>query len=184
MAKVEDRVAKRYARALLGLSQQSDPDAVKTALEALSKSWTENAELRNALQNPATPIDQRISVMKAIGQRLVGSSAVSDVFVNFLSVLLINGRLRAIPQVAVFFKDMLDELKKVLALEVTSAFPLSESEKQDLQGRLQREYGRLASINWNVDREILGGLVIKYGDRLLDASVRGSLESLRTQLSA
>jgi F-type H+-transporting ATPase subunit delta len=103
---------------------------------------------------------------------------------NFFHTLLKNGRLQALPQISANFKSMLDELKKLLALEITSAFPLSDSERGEIQEKIQRDYGSLATISWKTDPEILGGLIIKYGDRLLDASVSGSLEHMRAALLA
>ena len=87
------------------------------------------------------------------------------------------------PEVSEYFGRLVNELKKVLSLSVVSAFPLSDSERDEIVSRIQNEFGSMASISWEVDPGLIGGLVIKSGDLVLDNSVKGALGKIKLSLS-
>jgi F-type H+-transporting ATPase subunit delta len=105
-------------------------------------------------------------------------------FANFLQLLVENDRFGYLPEIGQEFAAAVAQLKKSLALEVVSAFPLPSDERSSLETRIKGEFGAMASISWSVDPLILGGLLIKAGDKLLDGSVGGSLERIRAELVA
>ncbi len=175
MPKESGKVAKRYARALFELCPPAEIEAMSRQLHEFAATYAENAELRAALLNPAIPLDARLEVVRDLTR---GSETVS----NFISLVLSNNRLGAMAEIARTFADMVAALKKLLALEVISAFPLAEGERAEIKGRVEKEYGSLATLSWQVDRDIVGGLVIRSGDLLLDGSVRGALERAKSAL--
>jgi F-type H+-transporting ATPase subunit delta len=179
MSKAHGKVSKRYARALFELYDSSSVEGVRDSLSAMATIWSTNTELREGLRNPAHPLKERVQALGDIAQRM---RAGDKTFANFLTVLLDNGRIGALPGIATSFSAMVDELKRRLSLEITSAFPIEENEKQETVTRIQREFGSLASVSWNVNPEIIGGLIVKAGDRLLDTSVSGALENLQESL--
>ncbi|MBX7142949.1 MAG: ATP synthase F1 subunit delta [Oligoflexia bacterium] len=176
MSKTAGKVSRRYARALFELCAPAQVEKMRDSLNTFAKLWQKSTELREALINPALPLAQRAAALRDIGLRIADNN---ETFANFLQLLLDKGRLSGIVGIATSFSKMVDELKKLLALEITSAFPLPAMEQSAIQNKIQAEFGSLASIEWRTDRALLGGLLVKSGDRLLDGSVRGSLEKVR-----
>ena len=179
MAKQEERAARRYAKALFELCDPASLDQVKDALNGFRDVWNKNAEFQGALRNPANPLLDRERALRQVAQLLLKDNVN---FANFLSLLLHNKRLSVIGAVVDAFSQMIDQLKKRLALEITTARSVDDQEKGAVQNRVQQDFGGLASIVWQVDPELLGGLRIKAGDKLYDGSVSGSLETLRDTL--
>lgn len=183
MARGLGKVARKYARALLDSYDVRELDAVRTALNKLSTLWQENAELRQSLLNPGSDFNNRAQVLSDISALLRGNAAVKDrAFANFLQIIFENQRLNIIPELAIIFSELVDEVHKQLQIELTSAFDLSEEERQGITHKIKADFGQLAQISWKVDRGIVGGLLIKSGDRLIDSSVRGALDLYRAEL--
>lgn len=181
MAKEQGKIARRYARALFELCPPNELEQMRASLQAFSAVWAEQGTLRTALANPVVTQSDRATVLLQVAQKI----GLTDTrFKNFILLLVENDRVDIVPEVSQVFSTMLDQLRKVLALDVVSAFELPEGERQAVQERIRTEFGALATISWNVDKEILGGLLIKSGDRLLDSTVRGSLEKIRAALVA
>lgn len=189
MSTNDDKVARRYARALFELcaplnASGSDLESTKQALEVFAQLWAQHAEFREAILNPAIPLTQRLQAVQAKANLVAPND---KVFANFVAVLLENGRLAMIAVVNREFARMVEAFQRVLALEVTSAVSLSENERKVIQAEIQSkapaQYGPHVSIDWRVDPEILGGFRIKVGDKLLDSSIRGSLDRIQRDLS-
>ena len=179
MAKAEGRVARRYARALFELCPAAALEQMRAALRELAQLWEQQHDFRLALTNPAIPHAQRAAVLGEVCARVKAGDAV---FKNFTMLLLENGRLALLPEAVRNLSVMIDQLRKVLALEIVSAFELPAEEKSALEERVKSEFGGAASVSWSTDRALMGGLLIKSGDRLLDSSVRSSLDKIRAQL--
>jgi len=190
MAKREGKAAKKYARALFDLAAKErqgaavesvirNLDALVAGLREVATLWSAQESLQSVLSNPAIFIESREAIVRDIAARVIPGS---ETFSNFLALLLQNKRFSYIEEIATIFSAMVDGFKKLLSLEITSAFEISSNEKQTLQTNIQEQLGYLgssSSISWNVDPTLLGGLTIKIGDQLLDSSVRGSLEKIR-----
>jgi F-type H+-transporting ATPase subunit delta len=179
MSRSPGKIAKRYARALFESYDPSKLEEIAAALQDLANAWTSNESLRTALVNPAVPLSERQSIVEDIARRAGNND---QFLINFSCLLLENGRIASLPEVATGFALLLDLLKKRLALEVTSAFDIDGGEREQILDQVRRDFGGLASIEWHVDKEIIGGLRIQAGDLLLDGSVSGALADLRTSL--
>ena len=172
-------VARRYAKALFELCQPAAMEPTRAALTAFAGVWSQNAELRGTMLNPALPLSGREAALSGVAEAFrAGDSQLR----NLLVTLLRNHRLSLIEDVAKAFGVFVDQYNRMVALEITSAFPLAEGERAKLQGALTRDLGTQASVEWKVSAELLGGLTIKTGDKLLDGSVRGSLNRARAEL--
>lgn len=179
MATSEGRVAKRYARALFELTAVPDLDAVSGSLAAVADAFESSIELRHALVNPGIPLPSRIAVAQDVA-RATGAS--SETLTNFIGVLLENGRVEQLGEIVREFSALVAQVKKILALEVVSAFPLGDAERREIHDRIQKDFGSMASLAWSVDASIVGGLVVKSGDLRLDGSVKGVLDRARESL--
>lgn len=176
-----EKSAKKYAKALFDSVEKDSLEATRDSLKQLADAWSSSIELRAALLNPATPQSQRLAVVKDIAKLFANAN---QKFENFCLLLLENGRLEILPQIAEDFSKLVDTLKEVARLEITSAFPISNDEKEKILDLVRKQAGSLAAIEWQVNPELLGGLQIKSGDKLLDASLQGSLEKAKSALMA
>lgn len=150
-------------------------------MQSLADTWEKNSELRSALTNPAFNIEQRIDAAKQIALNIRPGD---EKFSNFVCLLCESSRLNNLPLISDAFSGIVAELKKILALEVTSAFEISAAERESFTDRIQKEFGSLASVKWHLDPEIIGGLRVRAGDRLLDNSIKGALNRLENTLLA
>jgi len=174
-----EKLSRRYAKALIESCDRDSVESMRDALFSLKNLWLESQELRDAILNPA---NSREELSAAVGQIAQSVKPDDEIFKNFLLVLLDNDRFTSLPQISVVFSRLVDEMRKVLALEVTSASPLSEEEKTSLLEKMKVQFGSLVSVQWNTDQDIIGGLLIRSGDKLIDRSIRGSLSSLKESL--
>ena len=171
---------KKYAQALLDSYQAPQFDQVSQALRDLADAWESHRELRSIIENPALPLNERASVISDVAAKLLPGE---EKFARFCNLLLHNGRLKLLPEISRAFARLVEQVRKLLALEITSAFPSDAAELNDFTNKLRTEFGAMSSVNWKVDAALLGGLVIKNGDTVLDNSVRSALERARIQLA-
>ena len=169
--------ARRYAEAAFEIAQRDDAldawrDGLTAAAEVLS-----SAEVAPIVDNPAIPLVQRM----ALAERLLAGRVPANVL-NLSRLLVQRGRAEALPAVAVEYQRLLNRRRGVVEAVVTSAAPLTADETAALRARLAGMTGGDVDLRVQVDEALIGGLTVRVGDQLLDASVRGRLERLRTQL--
>lgn len=171
-----DIAGRRYALALIAIARDDrDFDAWSDAIEALADLTSERAFVE-ALQADGMT-DERFQgivrrVLPNIGQKQL----------NFFRLLRQKSRLSLGSSIASFFRELLDEERGIVRAEVTSATPLDEAQRQRLLDKLARDTGKQVVLESRVAPSILGGLVVRIGDRMVDGSTRNRLRSLRTQL--
>ncbi len=103
---------------------------------------------------------------------------------NFVRVLAENGRLNLLPEIRQQFEALKNEREGVIEAEVQSAFELNEAQLKDLVQRLEKKTGRKVRPHVSVDRELIGGVKIVLGDKVIDGSARAQLGALETALKA
>lgn len=171
--------ARRYAEAVFELaSRDGSHEAWARDLESVA-GIVADERVSRTLTNPAIPQPQR--------QRLVDAmfgSRVSGPAVNLVRVLVDRGRADLLPQIAVEYRRLANRHAGIAEAVVTSALPLTTDETEALRQRIERMAGSRVDLRTEVDDSLIGGLTVKVGGRLLDASVRGRLERLRDELVA
>jgi len=103
---------------------------------------------------------------------------------NFVAVLAQNERLAVLPEIAEQYEALRNAHEGVIDARIASAFPLSDAQLEDIVATLRQKYGREVKASVNVDPELLGGVAIRVGDEVMDASVRGKLAQLAGVLKA
>jgi F-type H+-transporting ATPase subunit delta len=179
MAKTSIGLARRYARTFFSVCEPPQLKAISQALTELAALWHSDPQLRLLIKNPAVALAERRQVLADISQLVLPGN---QKLANFLALLLENKRIDCISSIADAFSKLLDELQNMLALEVTSAFELGSAERDRLSQRIESDYGALATVNWLVDPLLIGGLRIKAGDILLDASLQTVLNNAQQEL--
>ena len=101
---------------------------------------------------------------------------------NFVKILVYNGRVTLLPRIHELFERYLAEHQGVAEVEVTTAYPLSEEDRAELIQALERNLGKRVQLVLHEDRQLIGGVRIRAGDKVIDGSVRGRLERLAKRL--
>jgi F-type H+-transporting ATPase subunit delta len=172
-------IARPYARAAFsrGLDQTDGLGAWSKMLSLLSAAVSEPI-VEEALDNPTlTTEDETSLILQLMGDDLNRDGR------NFVSVLAEYGRLALLPAIADLFELLKANHEKTMDVEVTSAFDVSDQEKIELGAALQRMLQRDINIETEVDKSLIGGVVIRAEDTVIDDSIKGRLEKLSHVLS-
>ena len=172
---IQASLAGRYATALFGLARdEKQIDAVTRSLGTLEKAVAESPDLRTLAMSPAI---SRAEAGKAI-RALTPVLDVDPLTGRFLAVLADNGRLRELKEVVRTFRTLASDLRGETTAEVTSARALDDDQVAALKTNLKARLGRDVAIDAKVDPDILGGIVIRHGSQMIDASIRTKLNTL------
>jgi F-type H+-transporting ATPase subunit delta len=171
--------ARRYAEAAFELAASDRThdrwaSDLHTAAELIA-----DERVASVVDNPAIPLAQREAVL----ERLLARRLARPAF-NMVRLLVRRGRLDLLPAVVAHFDRLLDQSRGVVAATVTSAAPLSREQADAVGARVQAMTGKQVRLTTAVDPDLIGGLIVRVGDKWIDASVRGRLERLRDQLVA
>jgi len=174
-----DAIGRRWARAVFEIGKETGTVArLEGDLSAFAKTWSENAELAGVLDNPLVPEPSR----EAILTEIAGKMGLSDVAKNTLRLLAKKRRLPALPDIARQLARLADEDQNVVRAEVTSAAALPSAYLDKLGAELEKATGRKVVVTHTQDPSLIGGVVTKLGDRVVDGSVRARLTSFRESL--
>ena len=172
-----DSAARRYAEAAFQVaSRDGTLDEWRSQLDAAASVISDERVVK-ILANPAIPVERRAAVLTdLLGERASGPVQ------NLIQLLLRRGRIEALPRVAEEFRRLDDDRQGITHATATTAAKLTPEEVKALTERLERSTGRRVALDVEIDPSLLGGLVVRVGDRMIDGSVRGRLERLRNQL--
>jgi len=171
--------ARRYAEAAFEIAQRDDSMAEWLAAFDAAEARLGAPEVTRVLASPAVPAANR----EALLARLLDGS-VTGAPHNLLALLVRRGRFELLPSVNAEFRRLYRRRAGIVEAVVTSAVPLDAAEVAALEQRLAATAGAQVELSQRVDASLIGGLQVRLGDRLIDGSVRGRLERLRTRLSA
>jgi len=172
-------IARPYARAAFsrGLDQTDGLGTWSRMLSLLAAAVSEPI-VEEALDTPTlTTEDETSLILQVMGDDINQDGQ------NFVSVLAEYGRLALLPTIAELFELLKANHEKTMDVEVTSAFDVSDQEKTELGAALQRMLQRDINIETEVDKLLIGGVVIRAEDTVIDDSVKGRLEKLSAVLS-
>ena len=172
-------LAKRYAKALLTLGREDgNYEKYGEELSQFVAFWEGTPEFADAASNPLYAKENR----KIICSAVVDKMGFSPVFKSLLDLMLEKNRLSIIPEVRSLYRKLLDELAKISRAKVASATPLSAEAVEAIKASLEKATGGSVVIEAEVDPELIGGVVARVGDLVLDGSVRSQLASIKETL--
>ena len=171
-------IARSYAEALFELGERHEAHAAYAeAFHQLRALIEREPGVRLFLQSPKIEAPEKKAVLqKALEGR------VPQLFLNFILVVLDKRRQRLLPEISREYDTLLDERSGRLHVEVTMAREPDERAEEDLRAELSRILGKRVIPHVVVNPKILGGLVVRYGDKVMDGSVRRRLSGLRRRL--
>jgi F-type H+-transporting ATPase subunit delta len=173
-----EEIATVYARALFEVASEQDTlDRVHDELGAFADAMSGSRELMTFFFSPSFPVTEK---KEGLHRAVTGAS---PAFINFLEALIERHRMPAIFRIRTDFNGLWDEAHKLLPVQITSAVALGEDEVKSLGDRIGQQVDRQVEISAEVDPDILGGVVLRVGNVVLDASIRNRLEQLRKQVA-
>ena len=168
-------LAGRYASALFDLARDENQiDAVGRSLEGLKQALADSREFAQLVASPLVGREDAGKAFAAVARQL----KLDPVTANFLGVLARNGRKAQLADVIRAFARLAAGHRGETTAEVVTAHPLGDDQIEKLKAQLKGRAGRDVTIDARVDPSILGGLVVKLGSRMIDASLRTKLNSL------
>jgi F-type H+-transporting ATPase subunit delta len=174
-----EEIARVYADALFEAAKDADKlDVLHEQLDQFTDAMNESHDLRVFLFSPYFSSEEK---KKAIGETVSGAD---EEFVNFLELLAEKHRMPAIFAIRRRFDELWAEAMKRLEVTLTSAVELDQSVVDEVGKAVETQTKREIDMQAEVDPEILGGLVLRVGNRVLDASVRSKLERLRKEVAS
>ncbi|MDE2355914.1 MAG: F0F1 ATP synthase subunit delta [Alphaproteobacteria bacterium] len=172
-------VGARYAQALFDLAVETKAlTAIEADLAALKVMVSESQDLRTLLASPRFSAEDKAKGLEAVAKR----AKMNPTTVRFLGVLAQNRRTAALAGVIRAFEGLAAAHRGLVAAEVVTAVPLTPAQTRDLTAALRQALGQDPQISARVDPAILGGLRVKVGSRLYDASLKSKLDSLKFAL--
>lgn len=172
-------MARPYARAAFETAQSQNALSVWGDALELAGQVAAHSEVKQLLVHPGVSR----SVKAEIIQEFAGTEVPEPVR-NFFIILAETGRLVLLPEVAELFRKFRAELERTVDIDVTTAFELTEEQQQKLARALSKKLDRQVSLSAQADQSLIGGIVVRTGDMVIDASVRGKLNRLADTLGS
>jgi ATP synthase F1 delta subunit len=172
-----EEIAVVYGRSLFEAALEQDRlDAVREQLGAFADALDGDRNLQVFFFSPYFSTEEKKDGL----HRAV--SGAEPIFLNFLELLLENHRMPAIFRIRRVYDGLWEEHNRLLPVAVTSAVELDEGTVRHIGDRIAEQTGRRVELSATVEPDILGGIVVRVGNQVLDASIRNRLESLRRQV--
>lgn len=176
MAKI---ISKAYGDALFELAlEKNELDSIAEQVNLLVNAFAENPELIKLLSHPKINKEEKINVIETIFK-----GRMSDDIVGFLVIIVEKDRGSEIADILNLFQAKVREYKKIGVALVTSAIELSTEQKQKVEQKLlQQTAYESFEVEYKVDASLIGGMIIRIGDRVVDSSIRSKLDNLTKEL--
>ena len=176
MAKI---VAKVYSDALFELAlEKNEIDQVAQEIQVLKDTLAENAELLQYLNHPKVSNDEKVETIENIFK-----DKISETTVGFLVIVVTKGRYNELDSILEYFLDEVREYRKIGKASVTSATALTDEQKQKVEAKLLASTNYVEFImDYQIDPSIIGGLIIRIGDRIVDSSIKSKIDLMKKDL--
>ncbi len=174
-------IADPYAQALMSLAQEQQlTERFGTDAQAMLEILGSSEELKQFLMNPLIAADAKKQVL----QQIAGND-LHPFFVNFLKLIVDKGRIVFVDSILRQYQELLRSLNKTVLAEVTSAVELSQEQQSSIREKVAKMTGAThVELQTTLNPDLLGGVIIKVGSQVIDASLRGQIRRLSMQLSA
>lgn len=173
-----EEIGEVYARALFEAAKEHGVvDETRDQLGQFAEALNDNRDLAVFLFSPYFSSEEKKDGLK---RAVTGAE---PIFMNFLEALVERHRMPAIFRIRARYEELWDDEHKLLPVQVTSAVQLDEATVRSIGDRIGEQTGREVELSSEVDADILGGIVLRVGNFILDASIRNRLEQLRKQVA-
>ena len=177
---MSSKAGARYAKSLIDLStEQNALEEIKNDMVLFEQVVDDNSELEAILKNPIVPLDKKLGILKD-----VFGSKVHQITNSFLKLVVNKGRSAILFDTAKQFVAQYNAIKGIVTAEVTSAIALTEASKAEVVALVKKEVGaNEVIVKEKVDEKLIGGFILKVGDKQFDASIASSLNKLKKEFA-
>lgn len=167
-----------YSNALFEISEENKTsDELLKELDSLSEIFKENPQLIKLLSAPTVSNEEKINVAKNIFD-----GKISEVAMNFICVLIEKNRVSYLSKISKAYKALYNSKNNIEEITVTTSVPLSPQLKTKLKEKLETVYKKHVILKEKVDETIIGGVILNYGNTMIDSSVKTKLENMQKQI--
>lgn len=175
---IERRIVRRYAAALFHAARKADVvDRIESDLGLASYVLETSHDPMGAISSPLVAPDKKKSILTEIF-----ADKVNEITLQYMHLLVDKRREEALLTTEREYVLLANEARGIMDAEVTTAVKLDEDQESDIESRLSAMTGKSIHLVKNIDPGIIGGVVVKIGDTLIDGSIRGQLAALREKL--
>lgn len=172
-------IARRYSKALLLIGKEDgQTETYREELEGVTSLFNSEKELERAICNPLYNVAEREKVLTVIIEKL----SLSKVISSFIRLLFSKRRIVYLDSINDYYQQMADELKGVKRASLTAAVELSSDMVENIRGALSKLTGKDIILEVNQDSDLIGGIVTRIGDLVLDGSIKTQLLNMRESL--
>jgi F-type H+-transporting ATPase subunit delta len=173
-----EEIAQVYSRSLFEVAKEQDKlDAIRDQLGEFTDALNDNRDLQVFLFSPYfSTVEKKDGLHKVL-------DGADPAFANFLDLLAEKHRMPALFRIRRQFEERWQEENRLLPVQVTSAIELDDETVEQISSRIAEQTDRTIELKTDVNPEILGGIVLRVGNSILDASIRNRLEQVRRQLA-
>ncbi|MFM7682603.1 MAG: ATP synthase F1 subunit delta [Bacteroidota bacterium] len=170
--------AGRYAKALLELAQdQNKLEVVESNVNSILRASKESNDFQVFLNSPLIKVDKKIEVLNQL------FSDFDALTLNFIALTTNNGRERLITEIANSFITQLKELRGIVPVSITSATPLDSKTRGVIMSKISASVKGKLEVEELVDKDLIGGFIVRMGDKQIDASVASQLNRMKQELT-
>ncbi|MCF6354649.1 MAG: F0F1 ATP synthase subunit delta [Candidatus Polarisedimenticolaceae bacterium] len=170
-------IARPYAEAVFGRARESDKLDHWLDTLGLLAAIVQDERVAAAISNPKLESDQRISMMLDICAKHLDAEGR-----NLVRLLVHNSRLSVLPEIASIYEGLKNESQGSLDVEIVSAYKMTKAQENTLAAALKKRLDREIRVTSEINRDLIGGVIIRAGDLVIDGSVQGRLRKLATEL--
>ncbi|WP_421751412.1 ATP synthase F1 subunit delta [Croceimicrobium sp.] len=174
---VVTKLGRVYAKALIDLAKEQDQvEAIREDMRLVSATLKESRDLANVMSSPIVKGDKKQAILQEIFKEKI-----SDLSLRFLNIVVDHGREGSLRVIAQAFENMYLQHKGIEKVSVTTAYALSDDEVKAVTEKASAYTGKQVELAQNVDENIIGGMVLRVGDKRYNGSLAHQLETLRRQ---
>jgi F-type H+-transporting ATPase subunit delta len=177
---MSSKAASRYAKSLIDLSKEQNAlEDLKNDMAFFESVVDDNSELEAILKNPIVPLDNKLGILQNIFEGK--THAITQ---SFFKLLVSKGRSAILFDIAKQFISQYNEIKGIVTAEVTSATALTDANKKEVEALVKKELkANEVVIKEKVNDKLIGGFILKVGDKQFDASIAGGLNKLKKEFA-
>ncbi len=177
-------IARPYAKAAFGYALTNNClDAWSGFLNEIA-AVTRDERVVKVIHNPAYASHKTADFLISFNLHSSQDKKIEEASSNFIRLLAENGRLELLPEIASLYDAFKLKHNRLAKAQITSAIEISKEQQQQLQAALEKKLGVKINLEFKVDANLIGGMIVKTGDLVIDASVKGQLNKLLTKLAA
>tara|TARA_Y200000002_G_scaffold142350_1_gene117542 strand:+ start:360 stop:959 length:600 start_codon:yes stop_codon:yes gene_type:complete len=171
-----DLISERYSSALYELaSDKKCIDDILVDFKKIEYVFKESSELKKVIKSPLVNSEEKLNILL----KIFSQTNMHQLTTTFLKVLDNNKRIPNLLTTILQFKKINSEKRGDISADITSANELSDDEKNNITNQLKNSLGQKLSLNFDVDKTIIGGLIVKVGSKMIDTSIANKINKLR-----